>query len=566
MPTTVQPQTIRPREVDGSVRHGSFGHLALTAFDAMSHAVAVTDTEGMIVLSNPVFDRLLADDGERLRSVVSLAHAEGATHGKREVVLADGRVLCLEFVDAGDLRVVSAEDITMHREDELHAADAALTDAVTGLGNRERLGVALRKALGRSSSPPAAAVLKIEVDWTRTLHETFSQPFEDALIRLVADRLRSALRDEDVAVRLGGDRFAVLQIASNQPADAAVLAERLTDLLGRSYLLQGHLLTISVSIGVAVLPGDGSDEEAILRSAGLALHSARESGSGAFRFYDAALGEGMERRRTLERDLRRALALRELSLAYQPQFNIGASKVTGFEALLRWKHPLQGWISPVDFIGLAEETGLIVQIGEWVIRNACREAARWPDDLRVAVNVSTVQFADANLVPAIISALAESGLPGDRLEIEITESALLGDHETALSVLQQIRALGVSVSMDDFGTGYSSLSLLRSFPFDKIKIDQSFVRGADADVSGVAIVRAIAALGESLGMTTTAEGVETKEQLKRIAQQGCTDAQGYLISRPIFPDQIVPFLSTTPALGMVQDAIQALPAHGRRND
>jgi EAL domain-containing protein (putative c-di-GMP-specific phosphodiesterase class I) len=268
------------------------------------------------------------------------------------------------------------------------------------------------------------------------------------------------------------------------------------------------------------------------------------------------MDEQMQAHRSLELDFRRALALRELALVYQPQFNLASKRITGFEALLRWHCPKRGLVSPADFIPLAEEIGLIVPIGEWVIRTACEEAVGWPQPLNVAVNVSAVQFGSPNLVSTILSALAQSGLDPRRLEVEITESVLLGDHRAALDTLLRVRELGVRVSMDDFGTGYSSLSYLRSFPFDKIKIDQSFVRGQSDDPSGMAIVRAIAGLGQSLGMATLAEGVETEEQLARVAADGCTDVQGYLISRPLPPERIGEFLQsyreTAPAAATAQ--------------
>jgi EAL domain-containing protein (putative c-di-GMP-specific phosphodiesterase class I) len=256
------------------------------------------------------------------------------------------------------------------------------------------------------------------------------------------------------------------------------------------------------------------------------------------------MDEQMQARRSLEIDLRRALAMRELKLLYQPQSSLSTKQITGFEALIRWHSPKRGLVSPAEFIPLAEEIGVIVQIGEWVIRTACREAAGWPQPLSVAVNVSAVQFGSPSLVPTILSTLAETGIEPRRLELEITESVLMKDHGTALDMLRTVRAAGVRVSMDDFGTGYSSLSYLRSFPFDKIKIDQSFIRGNPGDPSSVAIVRAIASLGNALGMTTTAEGVETEEQLARVTADGCTDVQGYLISRPLAPELIEEFLES----------------------
>ncbi len=320
------------------------------------------------------------------------------------------------------------------------------------------------------------------------------------------------------------------------------MAERLTDLIGRSYIIDGQLLNIGATIGIAVLPAHGSNYEQILRKANLALRCAKLEARGGFRFFADAIDEAMQARRSLELDLRRALALRELALVYQPQYNVATKRITGFETLLRWNHPTRGLVSPTEFIPMAEEIGLITPIGEWVIRTACRDAARWPEPLNVAVNISALQFRSPHLATTILSGIAESGLQPRRLELEITESTLLTDHQTTLDVLHQMRTIGVQVAMDDFGTGYSSLSYLRSFPFDKIKIDQSFVRGRADDPTGDAIIRAIAMLGESLGMTTIAEGVETEEQFARIAADGCTDVQGFLISKPMAADRVDEFL------------------------
>jgi predicted signal transduction protein with EAL and GGDEF domain len=322
------------------------------------------------------------------------------------------------------------------------------------------------------------------------------------------------------------------------------LAARLVDLLSRTYLADGHVINTDVSVGVSVIPAGGEDCDKILNNADLALSHARQDGLGRFRLFETAMDAQREARRSLAVDLRRALALRELTLAYQPQFNLGSEHITGFEALLRWRHPKRGFVSPADFIPLAEEIGLIAPIGEWVLRKACREAANWPDSLRVAVNVSAVQFRNTNLCEQVEAALADSGLDPGRLELEITESVLIGDHASVLSALHRLQEMGVRISMDDFGTGYSSLSYLHSFPFDKIKIDQSFVRGAINEASSTAIIRAIAVLGRSLGMTTTAEGVETDAQLNRVREAGCIDVQGYLISRPMPPENIELFLQS----------------------
>jgi EAL domain-containing protein (putative c-di-GMP-specific phosphodiesterase class I) len=279
------------------------------------------------------------------------------------------------------------------------------------------------------------------------------------------------------------------------------------------------------------------------------MYHAKQDGRRTFRFFEPGMRDAIRLRREMESRLRRALSLRQFHLDYQLQLNLGSGRITGFEALLRWQSEAAGLVSPLEFVPLAEELGLIIPIGEWVIREACRQAAGWTEPLNVAVNVSAIQFESQNLLPAIVTALANSGLPPSRLELEVTESVLFRDHQSALKVLHSIRDLGVRVSMDDFGTGYSSLSYLGSFPFDKLKIDQSFVRGKSASVSGTQIVRAIAALGRSLGMSITAEGVETQSQLSAVTEAGCTDVQGYLISRPMAADQIEPFLARAPQWG-----------------
>lgn len=309
-------------------------------------------------------------------------------------------------------------------------------------------------------------------------------------------------------------------------------------------MVEGHLLTIGASVGVAFAPADGTSADKLLKNADLALYRAKLDGRGTYRFFEPEMDARMQARRRLELDMRQALARREFQLHYQPQLQLDEDRLIGCEALIRWKHPERGMISPLDFIPLAEEIGLIVPIGEWVVRQACRDAMTWPAGMSVAVNVSPAQFKSDRLVETIISALASSGLAARRLEVEITEGVLLEESEKTLQTLHRLRELGVRVSMDDFGTGYSSLSYLRSFPFDKIKIDRSFVKDLTGKPDGDAIIRAIAGLGKSLGMTTVAEGVETPEQMQRIRDEGCTDVQGYLISRPIPADDVLAFLKT----------------------
>ena len=519
--------------------------IVLGALRYLTQAVAVIDPRGKILFENSTFGELFAGESwaEELRDSISPLADRIRRAGSREIRHQDGRMFSVEMVRVPQGLLVTAEDISGILAQKARAAELARTDPITSLGNRlmfrERLHALLASPDHAAS---VAAVLIFDLDRFKAINDSLGSSVGDALLRVVADRVRSAVGPSDLVTRFGGDEFGIIQIGRQQPEASAALAKRLLDLLSRSYIVEGQLLNIGASIGIALIPADGRDSDQILKNADLALSRARQGGQGSFRFFETAMCEQMEADRNLELELRRVLALRELALVYQPQLNLASRRITGFEALLRWHNPKRGLVSPADFIPLAEQIGLIVPIGEWVIRTACSEATRWPRPLSVSVNVSAVQFGSPHLVSTVLSALAESGLDPRRLELEVTESLLLGDHRAALDILLKVRELGVRVSMDDFGTGYSSLSYLRSFPFDKIKIDQSFVRGSSDDPGGMAIVRAIAGLGRSLGMTTLAEGVETEEQLTRVAADGCTDVQGYLISRPLPPEQIGEFL------------------------
>jgi diguanylate cyclase (GGDEF)-like protein len=522
---------------------------ALGALHYLSHAVAVIDAGGNVLFANSTFSELFAGESwarELLDPMNSVAN--GVHHaGPPEIHHPDGRIFGVKMQRVPQGLLVTAEDISGRVAEKARAAELARTDPITSLGNRlmfrERLTALLANPDHTAS---AAAVLIFDLDRFKAINDSLGASVGDGLLGVVAERVRSAVEPSDLVTRFGGDEFGIIQIGRPQPESSAALAKRLVDLVSRSYILEGHLLNVGASVGIALIPADGQDTDQILKHADLALNRAKQGGQGSFRFFETAMDEQMQAHRSLELDFRRALAMRELALVYQPQLNLASKRITGFEALLRWHNPKRGLVSPADFIPLAEKIGLIVPIGEWVIRTACNEAASWPRPLSVAVNVSAVQFGSPNLVTTVLSALAESGLDPRRLELEITESVLLGDHRAALDILLQVRELGVRVSMDDFGTGYSSLSYLRSFPFDKIKIDQSFVRGRSDDPSGMAIVRAIAGLGRSLGMTTLAEGVETEEQLARVEADGCIDVQGYLISRPLPPERIGEFLQSHP--------------------
>ena len=493
----------------------------------------------------------------RLRALLALAQSS-----RREVFrnlrrsYIDGVSTVFELIDGaraiqielqpvpGTGWAVIIEDVSVRRTAEAEAAAMASLDPLTGLPNRLMLRDRLDEALARlDRTGEGCALLLIDLDRFKPVNDTLGHPVGDALLRMVADRLRSAVRPTDTVARIGGDEFVVLQTGVRTSADTLPLARRVVDLIGRTYILDGHLLTIGASVGAALAPADGVDADRLLKVADLALYRAKLDGRGTFRFFEPEMDARMQARRRLELDLRQALARREFQLHYQPQLNLESNRLTGCEALLRWRHPERGMISPLDFIPLAEEIGLIVPIGEWVIRQACRDAVTWPAPISIAVNVSPAQFKSERLVETIMSALAGSGLPAHRLEIEITEGVLLHESERTLQILQRLRALGVRVSMDDFGTGYSSLSYLRSFPFDKIKIDRSFVSDLSVKPGGDAIIRAIAGLGKSLGMTTVAEGVETADQMQRIRSEGCTDVQGYLISRPVPADDLMKLLT-----------------------
>ncbi len=405
-------------------------------------------------------------------------------------------------------------------------------DALTGLPNRVLFGSELQRALSEWLPDETVAVFCLDLDRFKQVNDTLGHPVGDALLQSVAERLSSFNSDTTLVARLGGDEFSLIQVGATQPDDARSLGEQIIARLSEPYEIRGYQVVIGASVGISLSPFDGDSANDLLKNADLALYRAKTEGRGTLRFFESGMDAQMLARRELELDLRRALVNDEFELYYQPLVNINSDTICGFEALIRWNHPSRGMVSPVEFIPLAEEVGEIEAIGAWVLKTACREAVTWPDEIKVAVNLSPVQFRSGSLVLHVMSALAASRLQANRLELEITEGLLLQDTESTLATLHQIRNLGVRISMDDFGTGYSSLSYLRKFPFDKIKIDQSFVRDLSEADGCMAIVRAVMDLGSSLGMSTTAEGVETAEQLAHLKREGCVEAQGYLISRP----------------------------------
>ena len=429
--------------------------------------------------------------------------------------------------------------------EELQAKSQYLAyhDSLTGLGNRLLFKEHLEEALADVLvTPHPVAVLFLDLDGFKSVNDTLGHSVGDLLLKSVASKLRNILQPTDRIARLGGDEFAILQMSVVQPGSAIAIAEEILAIVGQQFDIDGHDLTVGASIGIAIGHPGETDAENILKSADLAMYSAKSDGRGTYRMFDPEMDSIVQTRRVLERELRTAFSQNEFELFYQPLVNLQTKKVKAFEALMRWEHPERGLVSPSGFIQVAEEMGLIVQLGEWALRQACAEAMRWPDEISVSVNLSPSQFSKGNLVSTVVSALASSGLPGSRLELEITESILLEKSERNIAILRQLRGLGVRISMDDFGTGYSSIGYLRSFPFDKIKIDQSFVRDLLVDEGSLAIVRAITGLGISFGITTTAEGVETEEQLRCLNREGCVEVQGYFYSKPVPADEIVELL------------------------
>jgi diguanylate cyclase (GGDEF)-like protein len=466
--------------------------------------------------------------------------------------LADGRTLKVTHQPIPDGWLTTYEDVTESRRADLRMAYMARHDALTDLPNRVLFREKLEDALSHARRGKGLALHCLDLDQFKAVNDTLGHPVGDALLQAVAARLLERTRDSDTVARLGGDEFAVVQTPIERPADAANFAERLIAMLDEPFVVAGHQIIIGTSIGIAVAPQDAEDADQLLKCADLALYRAKAEGRAVYRLFQAEMDAQMQARRALELDLRNALRGNQMELVYQPLIDLRTRSVAGFEALLRWRHPTKGPILPDRFIPLAEEIGAIVPIGEWVLRRACAVAATWPEQLpeqlKIAVNLSPVQFRSRGLVGIVAAALRDSGLAPDRLELEITETVLLNDTTATLATLHDLRALGVRIAMDDFGTGYSSLSYLRQFPFDRIKIDPSFIRelGTPGDCS--AIVRAVTALSRELGMATTAEGVETREQLAALARAGCTDAQGYLFSRPVAETAIAELLRTMPSV------------------
>ncbi|MCA1506771.1 EAL domain-containing protein [Bradyrhizobium sp. NBAIM02] len=477
-------------------------------------------------------------------------------HVKADGALIDLAIYSRELTYAERPAVLLAlMDITERKRAEARLAFMAQHDGLTGLPNRNLLRQQMDEMLLHTRrGSEKVALLILGLDNFKAVNDTLGHAVGDKLLRGVAKRLRSTLRDEDGLARLNSDEFAVLQSGLARPEDAVGLAKRLLAAIADPYLLDGHSVVIGASIGIAMAPGDGEDSEKLLKSADMALSRAKLDARGSFAFFEAALDAKAQSRRKIEVELRDAIQNDVLRPYYQPLIDLASGRITGFEALVRWPHAERGMVSPAEFIPVAEDTGLINPLGGLMLRRACLDAAAWPDDVRVAVNLSPLQFRSGNLLSMVTDALKHSGLPPRRLELEITETLLLEKSAQVLATLHALRALGVRISMDDFGTGYSSLSYLRSFPFDKIKIDQSFVRDLAANREAQAIIRSIVSLGKGLGVTITAEGVETEAELSCLRAEGCHEGQGFLFSKARPNAEIVSLLAAQRGIDRNEDA------------
>ncbi|OJW60241.1 MAG: diguanylate cyclase [Afipia sp. 64-13] len=481
-------------------------------------------------------------DGEHS---VDERHARTWKHTKADGSLIDVAVYSrrLTFEERPAV-LLALMDITERKRAEAHLAFAAQHDNLTGLANRALLCRQLDECLVHTRrNRKKVAVLFFNLDGFKAVNASRGHGIGDQLLVGVARRLQSVLREEDSIARLGSDEFAIVQSDVSRPEDAALLAQRLLGANSDPYVFDGHTVMCGASIGIAIGPGDGEDADKLLKNANMALSRAKSDGRGLFSFFEAGMDARAQERRRIEMELRAAIDGGVLRSHYQPLIDLKTGRVTGAEALVRWPHPARGMVSPAEFIPVAEETGLINPIGNLMLRRACMDAAGWPGDARVAVNLSPLQFRVGNLLAVVMDALKQSGLPPKRLELEITETLLLEKSDQVLATLHALRALGVRISMDDFGTGYSSLSYLRSFPFDKIKIDRSFVSDLAANQGAQAIVRSIISLGMSLGVTITAEGVETEAELGCLRAEGCHEGQGFLFSRARPNAEIVQLLA-----------------------
>ena len=546
----------KARELQSSATRTSFQ----TALDSMSQGLCLYDSEHRLVVVNRRYEEIYRLAPGSMRSgmtatdVLELSIGQGNHPGRTLADLTDEAWQAVSTFDQGGFvqeieggRIVhivvrptaesgfvaTYEDVTERWHSETRIAYMARHDALTDLPNRVLLAERIEGAITQASRETGFAVHCLDLDNFKQINDTLGHAVGDELLRAVAHRLMACLRESDTVARLGGDEFAIVQTDVERPEDAAVLARHVIEVVSAPYELTDHSVGVGLSIGVSLAPAHGMAADRLLKNADVALYRAKGDGRGRFRFFETEMDARLQARRLLEIDLRAAMAAEAFALHFQPIYDLAQDRICGFEALLRWTHPIRGRVSPAEFVPLAEEIGLIVPLGAWVLRRACEEASGWPGELKIAVNVSPAQFQSADLIRTVRAALGETGLAPQRLELEITETVLLASGGATVAILHALRGLGVRISMDDFGTGYSSLSYLRSFPFHKMKIDQSFIRDLAQENGSGFIVKAVISLGSSLGMTMTAEGVETEDQLARLREEGCDEVQGYLFSPPV---------------------------------
>jgi diguanylate cyclase (GGDEF)-like protein len=531
-----------------------------TAINNMTQGLLLYDSDARIVLCNRRYLEMydLSPDvvkpGCHFRDLIAHRKETGSFPGNvdefcasvlRNVAQKRATDSILETTDGRSIQIVNRplanggwvatqEDITERRRAEQQVAHLAHHDALTDLPNRVSFREQLQRELERTRRGEQLAVLYIDIDEFKSVNDSLGHPAGDELLKAVASRLRSCIRETDFVARLGGDEFAIVQIGVKQPSDVLELVKRIYEAIREPHECLGHQVATDASIGIALAPNDGTELDQLLKSADLAMYGAKADGRRTYRFFEPQMDACVRARRTLELDIRQAIAEGAFELHYQPIVNLGSNEIVGCEALLRWNHPVRGMISPAEFIPIAEETGLILQIGDWVLTTACAEATNWPPGIKLAINVSPVQFRSHAFSLKVANALATTGLSAGRLELEITEAVLIRDDEAALAMLQHLRAIGVHIALDDFGTGYSSLSYLQRFPFDKIKIDRCFVNDIAEAEGSSSIVQAVINIARARNMTTTAEGVETERQRDMLLGFGCTEMQGYLFS-PAMP-------------------------------
>ena len=540
-----------------------------TAINNMPQGLLLYDSGARIVLCNESYLQMynlpsdVVKPGLHLRDLIAYRKSTGSFKGDvddfcssvlRKVARRKVTSNIVETSDGRSIQIVNRplanggwvatqEDITDRRHAEQKIAHLAHYDALTDLPNRVSFRKQLERELDRVARGEQLAVLYIDIDEFKSVNDSLGHPVGDELLRHVAYCLRSCVRETDIVARLGGDEFAIVQTGVKHSSDVMELVKRIYDVIREPHECLGHQVTTDASIGIALAPNDGTDMDQLLKSADLAMYGAKADGRRTYRFFEPEMDARVKARRSLELDIRRAITDSSFELHYQPVINLQSNEIVGCEALLRWNHPVRGTISPAEFIPIAEETGLICEIGDWVLANACAEAANWPAEIKLAVNVSPVQFRSHAFSLKVANALAATGLSASRLELEITEAVLIRDDDAALAMLQHLRAMGVRIALDDFGTGYSSLSYLQRFPFDKIKIDRCFVTDIASDEGSSSIVQAVITIANARHMTTTAEGVETAQQKEALHGLGCTEMQGFLFSRPQPAEEIRTLLS-----------------------